>query len=200
MASRIKPRTTRPPRRSTTSRPAPRTISIIRRKRRDLVTEVVRAIESARGDLREMLSRVARACVPDLGEMCIVDLVKDDGTLERVDAVHVDPSRAETMRAMLGPFVPRGEHPLTQVIASGRPMLERQVDERGLSRIARDPPHLVLLRRFGPRSSMRLPLVVAGRTRAVLTFCITEQSRRYSPSDMALAQQLVARVIAAAGG
>lgn len=200
MASRTKPRTTRPPRRRTSSRPAPRTSSIVRRKRPDLVTEVVRAIESARGDVGEMLSKVARACVPDLGEACIVDIVREDGTVERVDAVHVDPSHAETMRAMRGAFVPRDEHPLTKVIASGRPMLERMVDERGLARIARDPAHLVLLRRFGPRSSMRLPLVLDGRTAAVLTFCITEPTRNYSPSDMALAQQLVARVVSAMGG
>jgi hypothetical protein len=199
MTSRTKPRTSRPPRRRTSSQPAPRPKSFIRKKRLDLVTEVVRAIESARGDLGGMLSKVARACVPDLGEMCIVDLVMEDGTVERVDAVHVDPSHAETMRAMRGRFVPRDEHPLTKVIASGRPMLERMVDDRGLARIARDPAHLVLLRRFGPRSSMRLPLVLDGRTSAVLTFCVTEPARHYSPSDMALAQQLVARVVAAAG-
>jgi hypothetical protein len=164
------------------------------------VTEVVQAIEKGRGDLRAMLSLVARACVPDLGEMCIVDLVREDGTVDRVDAVHVDPSRAETMRAMRGPFTPRSDHPLRPVIASGRPTLERIVDERGLARIARSPAHLVLLRRFGPRSSMRLPVVLGGRTVAVLTFCITEPSRRFSPSDVAMGQQLVARVVEAAGG
>lgn len=194
MVSRSKPRS---------SRPAPGTRERARlsgiRKRRDLVTEVVRAIETARGDLAAMLSSFARACVPDLGEMCIVDLVAEDGTVNRIDAVHVDPSHAETMRAMRGPFTLRPEHPLTQVVSSGRPMLERMVDERGLARIARDQAHLVLLRRFGPRSSMRLPVVVSERTMAVLTFCITEPSRRYSPSDMALAQQLVARLAAAAG-
>lgn len=170
------------------------------RKRRDLVTDVVRAIGSTRGNLGRMLSTVARACVPDLGEMCIVDVVSADGVLDRVDAVHVDPSHAETMRAMRGPFTPRSDHPLTQVIASGRPILERIVDDRGLARIARNPAHLVLLRRFGPRSSMRLPVVLNGRTAAVLTFCLTDPSRHYSPSDMALAQQIVARVVDAAGG
>jgi hypothetical protein len=200
MVSRSKPRSTRPPRRGTSSRPAgPRTISAIR-KRRDLVTEVVRAIESSRGDLTRMLSQVARACVPDLGEMFIVDMVRDDGVVDRVDALHVDPSHAEEMRAMRRRFVPTSDHPLTRVIASGRPLLERSVDERGLARIARDPAHLVILRRFGPRSSMRLPLVVEGRTVAVLTFCITEPSRRYSPTDVALGQQIVARVVAAAAG
>lgn len=197
MVSRGKPRSSRPSGHSS-GRPA-RNSGI--RKRRDIVTEVVRAMESARGDLREMLSMFARTCVPDLGEMCIVDLVNEEGSVERVDAVHVDPSHAETMRAMQGPFTPRSEHPLTRVIATRRPMLERIVGDRGLARIARNPAHLVLLRRFGPLSSMRLPLVVGERTVAVLTFCITDPSRQhYSPSDMALAQQLVARVVAAAEG
>lgn len=199
MVSRGKPRTSRTSRSSHPSPGGPpRTISAIR-KRRDLVTDVVRAIGGTRGNLGRMLSTVARACVPDLGEMCIVDVVSADGVLDRVDAVHVDPSHAETMRAMRGPFTPRSDHPLTQVIASGRPILERIVDDRGLARIARNPAHLVLLRRFGPRSSMRLPVVLNGRTAAVLTFCLTDPSRHYSPSDMALAQQIVARVVDAAG-
>jgi hypothetical protein len=164
------------------------------------VIEVVQAIEKGGGDLPKMLSLVARACVPDLGDMCIVDLVREDGTVDRVDAMHVDPSRAESMRAMCGPFTPRSDHPLTRVIASGRPLLERIVDDRGLARLARSPAHLVLLRRFGPRSSMRLPIVLAGRTVAVLTFNLTEPSRRFSPSDVALGQQLVARIVEAAGG
>lgn len=189
MVSRPKPRSTRPPKRA----------SFIR-KRGDLVAEVTRALENAHGDLAARLSRMARACVPDLGEMFILDMVREDGSLERVDAMHVDPSHTETMRAMLGPFTPPRDHPITRVIASGRPMLERIVDARGLARIARDPTHLVLLRRFGPRSSMRVPLVMGGRTAAVLTFCLTEPSRRYSPSDMALARQIVARVADAASG
>ncbi len=200
MPSRSKPRTSRPPRRGTSSRPAPKTISTIR-KRRDLVAEVVLAIDGARrSDLATMLSTVARACVPDLGEMCIVDVVREDGSLDRVDATHVDPSHAETMRAMRGPFTPKREHPIVEVVASGRPMLQRVVDDHALARIARDPAHLVLLRRFGPRSSIRMPLVLHGRTVAVVTFCITDPSRRYSPSDVALAQQILARVAGAVAG
>jgi GAF domain len=195
MTPRAKPKNSRAPRRAAAaqSRP-PRTISSVRR-REYIVGEVSRTIETDHGEWSARLARLARACIPDLGEMCIVDVVLDDGTVDRVDAVHVDPSHEEQMRAMRGPFRLRQDHPLTDVIASGQPLLLRNVDDRDLTRIARDTTHLVLLRHFGPRSSMRLPVVLRGRTAAVVTFCVTEPSRRYSQADLDLAVRIIARFV-----
>jgi hypothetical protein len=191
MTTRGKAKSTRPPRRASSSG-IRRTVSSIRR--RDIVGEVSRTIETTNGDFGTRLSQLARACIPDLGDMCIVDVVHEDGTLDR-DAAHIDPSHAETMRAMRGPFRPNENHPLLGVIASGRPLFQRNVDDRYLTRIARDATHLVLLRHFGPRSSMRLPVVLNGRTLAVVTFCTTEPSRRYSPADLDLAERIIARFV-----
>jgi hypothetical protein len=196
MTLRGKPRSLRPARRATPSRPQ-KTISSVRR--RDIVGEVSRTLEAGHGDFSTRLSQLARACIPDLGEMCIVDVIHDDGTVDRVYAAHVDPSHAETMRAMRGTFTPRQEHPLIEVIASGRPLLQRVVDDRGLTRIARDATHLVLLRHFGPRSSMRLPVVLNGRTAAVVTFCATEPSRRFSQADLDLAARIIVRFVTTVG-
>jgi GAF domain len=193
MTPRAKPKNSRVPRRAAQSRP-PRTISSVRR-REHMVGEVSRTIETDHGEWSARLARLARACIPDLGEMCIVDVVLEDGRVDRVDAVHVDPSHEVTMRAMRGPFLPRPEHPLTAVIASGQPVLLRSVDDRDLARIAKDQTHLVLLRHFGPRSSMRLPVILNGRTAAVVTFCVTEPSRRYSQADLDLAARIMARFV-----
>jgi hypothetical protein len=195
MTLRGKAKSTRPPRRSPSG--PTRTVSSIRR--RDIVGEVSRTLATTHGDLGARLSQLARACIPDLGEMCIVDVVHEDGTLDRLDAAHIDPSHAETMRSMRGRFTPREEHPLVDVIATGRPLLQRVVDDRGLARIARDPTHLALLRHFGPRSSMRLPVVLNGRTAAVVTFCATEPSRRFSQADLDLAERIIARFVTTLG-
>jgi hypothetical protein len=198
MTPRGKPKALRPSRRATPARPQ-RTVSAIRR--RDIVGEVSRTLAgSPHGDLGVRLSQLARACIPDLGEMCIVDVVYEDGTVDRVDAWHVDSSHTEMMRAMRGRFTPRQGHPLIDVIASGRPVLLRNVNDVYLTRIAKDPTHLVLLRRFGPRSQMRLPVVLNGRTAAVVTFCTTEPSRRFSATDLDLASRIVARFLTTIGG
>jgi len=197
MKLRGKPRSLRPARRGSSTRQ--RTVSSVRR--RDIVGEVSRTIAaSPHGDLGVRLSQLARACIPDMGEMCIVDVVHDDGSVDRVDAWHVDPSHTESMRAMRGRFTPRPDHPLVEVIASGRPLLLRSVDDRDLARIAKDATHLVLLRHFGPRSSMRVPVVLNGRTAAVVTFCATEPSRRFTPADLDLAKRIVARFVTTVGG
>jgi GAF domain-containing protein len=186
----------RPAPRGTSSRPVPRSTSSSVRRQRDLVADVARAlanVESVAGTL----ARVARVCVPELADMCIVDVMREGGRVERVEAVHADPSKAESMRQMRGQFAPRQEHPVMGVFASGRPLLVRDVDDAVLARIARDPAHLAILRRFGPKSQMRLPIVLGDRTVAVMTFAITDSPRRLSAQDLAFAEEIVARIVAA---
>jgi GAF domain-containing protein len=181
---------------SRSSRPVPSTKTSSVRRRRDLVAEVTRTVATI-DSMEGTLARVARVCVPELAEMSCVDVLRESGDVERVEAVHVDPSKAEAMRVIKGQLLPRDRHPVMEVIASGRPLLTREVDDAMLGRIARDPAHLVLLRRFGPKSQMRLPVILGGRPVAVMTFTITDSARRFDAQDLELAERIVARVAAA---
>jgi GAF domain-containing protein len=188
------------------SRPAARTgissvvpkagsVSVVRRQR-DLLADVTRAlatVESVAGTL----SRVGRLCLPEVAEMCIVDVISKDGEIRRAEVVHVDPSTAESMKEIKREFAPRSEHPVLEVFASGNALLVPEVTDDLLTRIARDPAHLVILRRFGPKSIMRVPMVMRGRTEAVLSFLITDSSRRFTGLDLEFAEEIVARVVAA---
>jgi GAF domain-containing protein len=144
----------------------------------------------------EALARVARVCVPELAEKCIVDLMRQDGTVQRIEAVHVDPSKAENM-TRVKQYAPGARHPVMDVFASGRPSLVSTVGPRQLEQMASDATHLAVLRRFGPKSLMRLPVIVHGRTAAVMTFSIADSPRRLTTSDLHFAEQILARVAAA---
>jgi GAF domain-containing protein len=196
MPSRRKPKSQRPEPRSGSWRPVPKpsTPSSVRR-RSTLVAEVAQCLRQV-DDADSLLSRVARACLPELAELCIVDVARDDGTIERIEAAHIDPSKAEIMRDALR-NVPSTNHPAREVFESGRAVLTPEVGDELLSRIARDAPHRVLLRQFGPKSQMRLPVTVRGRTIAVVTFSITDSSRRFDRSDLRLAEEIIARVVTA---
>lgn len=135
--------------------------------------------------------------MPEMAEMCVADVLSEDDTVRRVEAVHVDPIAFESMKDLKRAFAPPPEHPVLEVFAKGRPVLDSEVDDDELARIARDPAHLVILRRFGPKSSMRVPVVIDGRTRGVLSFLITDSPRRFVASDLAFAEQVVDRIVTA---
>jgi PAS domain S-box-containing protein len=57
----------------------------------------------------------------------------------------------------------------------------------------RDPAHVQILAGLGLRSGMIVPLSVRGRTIGAITLMAAESGRRYTPRDLALAQELARR-------
>lgn len=165
--------------------------------RRALLTDVARCV--AEGDsFSGALTRVAQACVPAVAEQCIVDLLTADGTVRRIEAAHADPAKAEGMRAIKRDYgAPSDASPVREVLRNGRPLLIREWTDELLERIAHDPVHMQILRRYGPKSSMCVPVKVRGETIAVLTFCITGSSPHFEPADLELAEEIAGRVGAA---
>jgi GAF domain-containing protein len=163
------------------------------RRRRDLVADVVRSLGHVE-ETAATLGRVARACIPELAECCMVDVMRPDGGVECVEAVHVDPGQVEMMAHLKEQYAPRAGHPVLDVFTSSRPVIMDEVGPAALARMAADPTHLALLRRFGPKSLMALPVTVGGETIAVFTFAITDSSRRYDRADLQFAQEIVGRV------
>lgn len=197
MAAQRRPRSTatKPLRRS--SRPAPSaTATSVIRRRRDLLADVARCLVGARS-IGKTLARVAHACVPEVAELCIVDVLQSSGSVQRVEAVHVDPSRAEDMREVKRRYPPMAASPIVDVFRTGRPALTSIATDEFLTRIAHDPAHLIILRRQGPKSTMSVPVIVRHKTVAVLTFTITDSSRRFDRADLQLAEEIAALCSAA---
>lgn len=166
------------------------------RGHRGLLTEVSRCVSE--GDsLSGALSRVARACVPAVAEQCLLDVLTPEGTVRRVEAAHVDPANADNMRLIKRDYAPRGANPVMEVFRSGRSTLTPEWNDEVRARIAHDPVHLQILRRFGPKSSMSVPVNVRGKTIAVLSFCITASERRLDDGDLELAEEIARRAGAA---
>jgi GAF domain-containing protein len=163
---------------------------------RGLLTEVDWCV--AEGDsFSGALSRLARACVPEVAEQCFVDLLTAEGTVRRLEAAHADPAMADAMRMVKRDYAPREANPVMEVFRSGRSNLTREWNDEVRARIAHDPVHLQILRRFGPKSSMSVPVNVHGKTMAVLSFCITGSERRLDDGDLELAEDIARRAGAA---
>ena len=85
-------------------------------------------------------------------------------------------------------------HPVAVAVRTGKSQLHEVVDAELLKTIARTEPELQRLLDLGIRSAMTLPLTVRGKTIGAMQFVAIRENRRYSLSDLALAEEVARRV------
>lgn len=168
-------------------------------RRRRLVEEATAALVGSL-DYEETLATVARLAVPELADICIVDVRDerggDDGfSTKQVAVADADPERSEYVRAMRERFPPdpHAEMGPMNVMRTGRSELIADVTDEMLARAARSPEHFDVLRRFGLRSLIAAPMRARGRTLGAMTFLSAESGRRYAEDDVHVAEELAAR-------
>ena len=146
-------------------------------------------------DYRETLASVARLVVPRLADWCVVDVLEDDGTLQRVAAEHEDPEKVALARELQERYPPDPDAPygVHRVVRTGESELVPEIPEAVLDQAASDEGHRELLKRLGLKSSMVVPLVARGRKLGAITLVSAESGRRYEQADLELAEDLARR-------
>ena len=125
-----------------------------------------------RPDAMSMLDQVAGLAVPDMADLCIVDLLEPDGTLDGRRRARRRPGRrrgAARPCAAQRPLDPAGEHPVAVAARTGAPQLLRRAARRGPAPLRGSPEHLELMQRLRYRSAIVVPLSARGRTLGVLS-------------------------------
>ncbi len=145
-------------------------------------------------DFESTLGEVARLAVPDVADLCIVDLVEDDGTIRRSTVSVGDPEK-ETLAAALRRYPPdtKSLHFVSEEVRTGQARLLTEIPDFLLPALTRDAEHLGVLRALALRSVIVVPLVARGHTLGAITFGVMAANRRYGPADLALAEGLTAR-------
>ena len=145
-------------------------------------------------DYRTTLGRAARLAVPAVADWCLLDLAQDDGSAERLEVVHADPSKS-AIAADLKRFGPGAgwETPPARVLRFGEPILVPELTPERLSEIAHDHDHLDAIRAVEPRSVMHVPLEARGRVLGAVTFVSAESGRVYDEDDLLLATDIARR-------
>jgi PAS domain S-box-containing protein len=146
-------------------------------------------------DYRETLASVARLAVPNLADWCAVDVLEEDGSVERLAVEHPDPNKVPLAyeleeRYPPGPGEPGG---VPGVLREGQPAFYPEITEGMLAATARDEEHLELLREIGFSSAMLVPMIARGKTLGVITLVSAESERRYGRADLRLAEELARR-------
>src|SRR5215212_6424238 len=143
-------------------------------------------------DYRATLASVARLAVPRLADWCAVDIVEEDGTLERLAVEHEDLQKVQVAHELQERYPPDPETPqgLLRVLRSGQSEFYPDITDEMMVAAARDAEHLRLMRELGFVSLIFVPLVARGRTLGVITLVSAESGRRYREADLELAEEL----------
>jgi hypothetical protein len=165
---------------------------------RTVLDQAARTLASSL-DYEQTLQHVARLAVPTLADWCGVDLLDARGEIVQVAVAHVDPERVRFARELRRRYPVHASDPegLAAVIRDGATNLTQDVTDEVLAAAARDPEHLAILRELELRSALTVPLEVAGRVIGALTLVLTQAARRFTPGDIALAEELGRRAGAA---
>jgi PAS domain S-box-containing protein len=148
-------------------------------------------------DYREMVERLAQVAVPVMADLCLIDILDEDGTMRRMAAWHADPAKralAAELRSSYPPE-PEGPHPIISVMHSGASMWSDHMDDEFLRGTSRDVRHFAILKALGFTSYMTVPLCLQNeQVLGTVTLVSAGSGRRFSEKDLGLAEQLAKQV------
>jgi PAS domain S-box-containing protein len=111
------------------------------------------------------LDRLVRLAVPQVADMCAVDLLDDDGVLRPAATHAADPERAAQLRhsRRVHPIPGGSNHPVAVAARTGRTQLVPRFTDEEFDRQAQSEAHGQAMRALGYATAVAAPLLVGGR-------------------------------------
>ncbi len=141
------------------------------------------------------MGQVARLTIPRLADLCVIDLLDEDGSIKDVAVASADEEIArelETLRERY-PLDPAGEHPVAQVLRSGEPVLLEEMTNMLLTSFAQGSEHARFMIDHGYRSAVVAPLSARERTLGALSVLRLGDGQSYGEEDLELVCELARR-------
>jgi PAS domain S-box-containing protein len=141
------------------------------------------------------MGQVARLTVPRLADLCVIDLLDEDGSIKDVAVASAKlglASELEELRAHY-PLDPGGEHPVARVIRDGEPVLLPEMTDALLSSFAQGSKHAGFMIDHGYRSAVVAPLIARERTLGAISTLRLRDGTPYTQEDMDLVCELALR-------
>ncbi|HET7568020.1 MAG TPA: ATP-binding protein [Gaiellaceae bacterium] len=150
-------------------------------------------------DLERTLERLSALAVPTLADWCAIDLLGNEGEIERVVVAHQDPERArwaDELRRRTRPHVDDAGG-VAAVIRTGEPTFMPEIPRELLEQAASQNPNAAeILASVELRGFICVPLQVGDRTLGAVTL-VAEDERLFTEADFEMASQLAARAAVA---
>jgi signal transduction histidine kinase len=167
----------------------------VMRERMTFLAEASRLLSSSL-DYNRTLRRLAQLAVPKLADWCAIDVLGDEGEIERLAVAHEDPEKVRWAYALQERYPPDPDAPrgVAQVLRTGKPEFFPELPQEVLDEAIGDDEELRrIVDELGLRSSICVPLTARGRTLGALTLIAAETHPLYTNADLELAQELARR-------
>ena len=139
---------------------------------------------------------VADAVVPAFADWCVVDLLRDDRSLETVASTHREPELVGRINELRASYPPQERtdppHAIYRAIAAGATICE-DVTRENLERRAVDDRHLQLLTELGIGSHIVALLATRGRVIGAVSLVRRPDREPYGEGDIATAEDVARR-------
>jgi PAS domain S-box-containing protein len=150
-------------------------------------------------DYRQTLRTLAWLAVPPIADWCAVDILREDGTLERLAIAHPDPARLQIAEDYQRKHPTDLQSPsgVGHVLRTGRSELVEHLTANMTDAAVSDSEPGADLRELGLTSYMIVPLRTRRGTAGAITFVSAESGRRYTEADLRFAETVADRAAVA---
>ncbi len=144
------------------------------------------------------LTSIAHLAIEQMADWCRIDMINEDGQLQRLAVVHSDPKMVDQAIELdrHAPIDNDSDHPIARVIRERRSILLKNTSETTWQIAPRDSDYLNDLLQSNLSSAMIVPIVANQKGIGAISFML-DRPRIYSESDLAIAESLADRVAAA---
>jgi PAS domain S-box-containing protein len=146
-------------------------------------------------DVSTTIAQVAQLTVPRLADLCVIDLVEQDGSIRKVAVAAADERIAHRLEELRRrqPVDPRGGHPVARVIRSGLAELLTEMSGERLRGFAQSEEHADFMIENDYRSAVVAPLLARGRTLGALSLLRLGECEAYGGAELQLGGELARR-------
>ena len=145
-------------------------------------------------DYEETLANIARLAVRDLADLCLVDVVDEDGRVRRLKVLSRDPSKAWLCNVFMQAPLERS-HPqiVRSVLEQKRPVVIERLSADTIASLTHNDDDLRALRAAGLTSVVAVPMLARGSLLGVITLVSTSAQLLYDPAEVRVAEELAQR-------
>lgn len=150
-------------------------------------------------DYQTRLDALVHLCVPEIADWSGVDMLGEDGSLERLAVAHWRPEHESVMRELQERYPPELEegNGILEVIQTGKRLFYPNIPDELIGQGAKDAEHARLLRLMGTSAALVVPITARGRTLGALTLGMGPKpagsGRTFDEAAIALAEELADR-------
>ena len=144
-------------------------------------------------DPGQTLQKIARTAVPELAEMCVIDLIDADGWITSTVAAAIDPELARELEAIRRdhPLHIRGTHPVARALQAREPFVVQGLEESGaLERATEGDRQAHFMREAEASSAAVFPMVARGRMLGAVSFLRLGRQARFEQGQIEVLEDL----------